>query len=66
MGPGVVPTAAEKAAIEEQRRKAAEELAKKEAEEAARLEEEQANENKSMKKRFDKVKLFLKGLVAEE
>ena len=66
MGPGVVPTAAEKAAIEEQRRKAAEELAKKEAEEAARLEEEQANENKSMKKRFDKVKSFLKGLVAEE
>ena len=37
-----------------------------EAEEAARLEEEQANENKSMKKRFDKVKSFLKGLVAEE
>ena len=58
MEPGVVPTAAEKAAIEEQRRKAAEE--------AARLEAEQVGENKSMKKRFDKFKSFLKGLVAED
>lgn len=66
MEPGVVPTAAEKAAIEEQRRKAAEEAAKREAEEAARLEAEQVGENKSMKKRFDKFKSFLKGLVAED
>ena len=66
MEPGVVPTAAEKAAIEEKRRKAAEEAAKREAEEAAQREEEQANENKSMKKRFDKFKSFIRGLVAED
>ena len=61
-----MPTAAEKAAIEEKRRKAAEEAAKREAEEAAQREEEQANENKSMKKRFDKFKSFIRGLVAED
>ena len=66
MSPGVVPTAAEKAAIEEQRRKAAEEAARKEAEEAARLEEEEKNGDKNMKKRFEKMKQFFKNLVAEE
>ncbi len=63
VGPGVVLTEAEKNKAEEQRRKAAEEAAKREAEEAARREEE---EKKGMKKRFEKVKSFLKGLVAEE
>ena len=46
MEPGVVPTAAEKAAIEEQRRKAAEEAAKREAEEAARRAQEEAEQAK--------------------
>ena len=66
MEPGVVPTAAEKAAIEEQRRKAAEEAAKREAEEQAQRDEEEEKKNKGVKKRFEKVKSFLKGLVAED
>lgn len=65
MGPGVVPTAAEKAAIEEQRRKAAEEAAKREAEEAARLEEEAMKEDKSMKSRFAKFKNWVDKFIKE-